>query len=451
VFQVRELYAPGHFGNSYEVMGEREMRDTLAEARHWGFNRYADWFDMIDCSDPFASARCDLGAALWDRKKAHFRTAQALGLGCTLGITPNHVYVDQCLPELRAQTGDRIFGQLICPSRPKAREIILRNYEHLFADLARSGVRLSALSAGPYDYGGCACKECRPWILTFAKLCREIHALALRHHPGIEMHFIGWWWSAEEHQQFAEWVDREAPGWVKAMALHIPYGQTDVSNVPLPKGCERRAFVHIGYAEQAAPRDTYGHLGPVIAAGRIERTVAALRAHQCTGVTAYSEGIYEDANKALLAGLGSGQFRTADAVLASYAARYFGADADRAREWAAWLRAWGTPFAVDPKAAAEALAKLLAAGPRQSWRLAQWEAKTRLMGFHAAIGSGQEWPPARLAAADAFWAERERLDRQLYGLGPIRHVLNRRYTPLPWYQSWAKHSAQQAARAAKEQ
>ena len=33
-FAVRELYAVGHFGNSYEVMGEYEMRRYLAEAKH---------------------------------------------------------------------------------------------------------------------------------------------------------------------------------------------------------------------------------------------------------------------------------------------------------------------------------------------------------------------------------------------------------------------------------
>ena len=49
-----ELYAAGHFGNWYEVAGVNEMRRVLAEAKHWGFNRYADWFDATDCVDPFS-------------------------------------------------------------------------------------------------------------------------------------------------------------------------------------------------------------------------------------------------------------------------------------------------------------------------------------------------------------------------------------------------------------
>ena len=74
-FAVRELYAVGHFGNSYEVMGEYEARRYLAEAKRWGFNRYADWFDMEDCSDPFAEKRLVLlSHAMWERKKQNFRS-----------------------------------------------------------------------------------------------------------------------------------------------------------------------------------------------------------------------------------------------------------------------------------------------------------------------------------------------------------------------------------------
>lgn len=451
-FAVRELYAPAHFGNSYEVVGEREMRDLLAEAAEWGFNRYGDWFDTIDCSDPFAAPhQWNLGHELWARKKANFRSAQSLGLPCDLIITPNHVYADQCLPDLLAQKAARIFGQLICPSKPAAREVILRNYEHLFADLAEAGVRLAAICPGPYDYGGCACPDCEPWILTFAQLMREIHAVAEQYHPGVEAHFVGWWWSEEEHRLFAEWADREAPGWVKSIYLHIPYGSTDVSDVPLPAGCERRAFVHIGYGEGASPRDVYGHLGPVIAAERLSQTVEDLEKHGCTGWMAYSEGVSDDVNKALLAGLSSGEFAGADAVLASYAEHYFGADSETAKQWAAWLRRWGRPFSVDVEGAVAALVRLVQSSPESLWRLHQWEAKLQLLRLNGEIGPDGDWTPERLAKAEEFWAAQERLQRDTWGLGPVRHVLARRFTPLPWYKTWAEYQDEQARRLGPEQ
>ncbi|MCL4216800.1 MAG: hypothetical protein KJ052_07320 [Candidatus Hydrogenedentes bacterium] len=451
IFADRCLYAPAHFGNSYEVMGEREMRAMLEEARHWGFNRYCDWFDTVDCADLFADSHFNMGKALWQRKKTNFLSAQALGLKCDLCITPNHVFLDQCLPDLRAVKGPRIFGQLVCPSIPEAREIILKNYDNIFKDLAASGVRLSALEACPYDYGGCACDPCKPWILTFAKLCLEIHAIAEKYHPGIEMRFVGWWWAEEEHRLFAEWADAEAPGWAKSIALHIPYGKTDVSDVPLPEGCERHAFIHIGYADQAEPRDIYGHLGPVIAPARLSETIAALKAHGVTGFMAYSEGVYEDVNKALLAGITSGHYETPDQVLNAYAKRYFAAEDAAASEWAAWLEQWARPFEVDAAQAGKDLASLSQNLPADDWRVRQWAIKAELLRLHGAVMAENEWTPTRVANAEAFWAAREELERRVYGLGPLRHILDKHFAPLPWAKSWAEYTAQSVSTMHEEQ
>ncbi len=450
-FAVRELYAVGHFGNSYEVMGEYEMRQYLAEAKRWGFNRYGDWFDMEDCSDPFAEKQLILlSHAMWERKKQNFRSAQALGLNCDLIITPNHVYVDQCRPQLLAKKDRKMFGQLICPSQPEAHALILKNYANLFADLAKAGVRLKAINACPYDFGGCACEKCRPWILTFAKLMREIHAIAQKYHPGVENHMIGWWWTAEEHRLLADWADREAPGWIKSISLHIPYASTTVSAVRLPQGCQRWAFVHIGYADQASPRDIYGHLGPVAAPVRLPQTVSHLAGCGVTGVMAYSEGLFDDLNKALLAGLGSGQFRAGDEVLRAYAQRYFGADERQAAHWAPWLTAWGRPFDIDPQQMAHQLTSLnqsSAAG----WRQRQWELKLALFRWNKIIGAETQWTPARLEAVDQFWQVQEQIYRGLWGVTLLRHVFARCYTPAPWYADWAKHVSAHAQSLGKNQ
>src|SRR5512144_3189958 len=102
------------FCELYEAAGDNQCRQMLLEAKHWGFNRYADWFDASDCVDPFAGdPQYSLGNAVWDLKRTHFRTAQSLGLATDLAITPNHVYRDQLKPEWLAKRGPRIQGQLI--------------------------------------------------------------------------------------------------------------------------------------------------------------------------------------------------------------------------------------------------------------------------------------------------------------------------------------------------
>jgi hypothetical protein len=450
-FAIRELYAPGHFGNSYEVMGENEMRRMLEEAVFWGFNRYGDWFDMIDCSDPFIEERfVNQGHALWEKKKANFRSAQALGLPCDLIVTPNHVYLDQCVPDLKAKGDYHVFGQLICPSKPEARAIILKNYENLFADLARSGVRLSSLCCCPYDYGGCACDQCKPWILTYAKLVREIHSLCKRYHPDVELRHIGWWWKVEEHRLLTEWAERDIPGQTKTNFLHIPYDKMAVDNVGLPRGCQRGAFVHIGYGDLSSPGDSYGQLGPIIAPDRLPKTLDNLAKQGVTDLMAYSEGVFDDVNKALYAGLASGKFRTTDDVLRAYAKRYFGVDHQTAGQWAAWLKTWGSPYAVNTAESRKQLDALLAKTPKGDWRRRQWELKLELFRLHGEIAKGNVWTPERLALVDQFWSVREEIHRGLWGLGPELNIFARKFCPIPWYVGWAKHVSEKAEALGKE-
>lgn len=453
LFETRELYAVGHFGNSYEAMGDRECRDVLTEAKFWGYNGYLDWFDSDDCRNPFVGGHSyGLGEAHLDAKTRRYAMAQRMGLLCSTLVSPNHVYIDQCAPGVLATLGERVQGQLICPSIPAARATILKNWENLFAHLAKSGVQLEALHACPYDYGGCRCDKCKPWILTFSKLTHEIYEIARKYHPKVNMTMVGWWWTAEEHRLFADWVDQNAPGWVDIMYLHMPYNATKIALVPLPKGCKLGAFVHIGYSDTVgAARDIYGHFGPVVAAERIQKSVIDLKAQGVVAVNAYSEGVLDDVNKAILGGLSTGEYQTADEVLEAYARRYFGVDAETAKQWAKWLKAWGKSFDVNTQESAATLEMLLKKTPRGGWRLRQWELKQQLFAANREIGSGDPWTPERLAAVERFWDIQEQIRRGLWGLPPQRHIFARRFTPVPWYPSWAKVMATQAATIGKEQ
>jgi hypothetical protein len=436
-FPVREVYCPAHFGNSYEAMWPRETADYLAELKWWGFNRYADWITATDVRNPYASdAYWDLAREQLDRKKQAFLAAQRLGLALNLIVTPNHVYLDQLRPELEAVKGPRISGQLLCPSKPAARRIILDNFANWCKELADGGVRLSTITAFAYDYGGCGCEQCKPWILTWARLMRDAHAVARKFQPDVEIWMCSWWWTAEEHRLLNDWAAREAPNWIKAMTLHIEYGHTRFKDVAVPPGCRRIAFVHNGYADTRDGGDIYAKYGPVIAPDRLPRTLDDIRAQDADGFQLYSEGLFDDCNKAIVAGIGSGTFSSASAALATYAQRYFRTSRD---EWARWLAQWGDRRTVKLADAATQF-ESLAAGASASWRLEQWRSMVRLETIDREIGSptASEWTPAKLQLADAFWAEQERLNRDVYRLGPTRHVFARKFSPTRWYGSWQK-------------
>ena len=161
--EIREVYCPGHFGNWYEAAYPGEMAAYLKELKWWGFNWYGDWLTPTDTGSPNNDYGFHtLSQELLERKRKHYLSAQKLGfrLGCL--VTPNHVFLDQIHPEYAAQKGERVFGQLICPSHPQAREIILGNMTAQLKFLAAGEVRLSALTGGAYDFGGCLCQKCSP-------------------------------------------------------------------------------------------------------------------------------------------------------------------------------------------------------------------------------------------------------------------------------------------------
>ena len=453
-FPVRECYCPAHFGNAYEAMGPREMAAYLAEMKWMGFNRYGDWITTTDICNPYTSAAAwDLGKEQMDRKKKAFRAAQALGLGLNLIVTPNHVYLDQLKPELAAKRSARVFGQLICPSHTEGRKIILGNFERWFKDFSDEGLRLSAFTAFAYDYGGCSCEKCTPWILTFARLMQEIHGVAEKYHPGIEPWFCSWWWTPEEHAQFNAWADKEAPGWLKAMTMHIEYGQTRPKDVPVPAGCRKLAFVHVGYGDLRG-YEVYGHHGAVIAPNRLPATLLELKKLGFEGFQAYSEGVFDDCNKTLLAGLGGGRFRDANEALSNYAQRYYGAPKEQSAAWAAWLARWGDRTKVPLPSAAEEFSRL-SKDATPSWRLEHWRSKIELETLDRAIGAPKPdgWTPEKRAQAESYFAAQERLYREVYRLGPVRHVLNPIVMPPPWLASWnaANKKAAQAAKGLPQQ
>ena len=439
-FAIRELYAPAHFGNAYEAMWPGEMKAYLTEMKWWGFNRFSDWITTTDVRNPYVSdATWDLAREQLERKKKAFRAAQDLGLGLNLIVTPNHVYLDQLRPEIGATKTSKIFGQLLCPSQPEGRKIILANVESWFRDLAESGLQFSAWTGFAYDYGGCDCSKCRPWIVTFAQLSREIHAVAQKYHPKIEPWFCSWWWTPEEHEALNKWAEKEAPQWLKAITLHLEYEKTRFKDVAVPAGCRKIAFVHNGYADTLKQNDIYAKWGATIAPKRIPTTLHDIGTQEADGYQAYSEGIFDDVNKALLAGISSGQFADPNSVLKAYATRYFGATEDKARWWADWLAAWGFRKQVNLPAALKEF-ETLCAGIPQTWRLEHWGCKLRLEQLDRLIGTPKpnEWTDEKLKTVDQFWSEQEHLYRDVYRLGPVRHVFAQKFVPPVWYDSWQK-------------
>jgi hypothetical protein len=101
------------------------------------------------------------------------------------------------------------------------------------------------------------------------------------------------------------------------------------------------------------------------------------------------------------------------------------------------MTAWGNRKDVALVEAAGQFERL-AAGAPSSWRTEHWRSKLKLEALDRAIGRPrvEEWTAAKLKLAEKFWAEQERLNREVYRLGPTRHILAPKFAPPGWYDSW---------------
>ena len=65
----------------------------------------------------------------------------------------------------------------------------------------------------------------------------------------------------------------------------------------MPGGCRKLAFVHVGYGDQG-DMEVYGRIGAVTAPQRLPQTLLELRLLGFEGFQAYTEGLFDDCNKA---------------------------------------------------------------------------------------------------------------------------------------------------------
>jgi hypothetical protein len=151
-------------------------------------------------------------------------------------------------------------------------------------------------------------------------------------------------------------------------------------------------------------------------------------AKNAEGVLAYSSGAFDEINKAVLGGLSSGQYETAGQVLAAYARKYLGGDD---HGWAAWIDLMANPEKIDLAAARQEFDRL-AKRARPGWRLQQLHERLNMFQADKAVRDQTEWNALKMEAAKSFWAAKERLFRQIWQFGLLRHIFRFEHSAPDW-------------------
>lgn len=317
---LRGMYFASHFHNWYQVAPETEITRYVEDLALWGVNTIMVCFPFINLSgwdDAEAPAAVEMVCK-------YARIIKDLGLRYCIGVNntlfrdaPKHLRAVR-LPDPTGRRGNS--GYPICPSDWEGHRYIVENIRHLFAQL--NDIGLDFVMHWPYDEGGCACEACSPWGSNgFLKLSRDLSEIGQEYFPHLKTILSTWMFDtppegeweglSQALQQSGFWVD-----YILADSHeNFPRYPLDVG---VPGDLPLLNFPEISMWGNWP----WGGFGANPLPARYERLWNQVR-HLAAGGFPYSEGIYEDLNKAVVVQFYWNRTRTAEETLAEYVAYEF--------------------------------------------------------------------------------------------------------------------------------
>lgn len=139
--QFRAIYLASHFQNFYEAAPTAEVQAYLEDLALWGFNTvivHFPQFQFQDFNDPAARK-------LLDQLRGLFRAAKAAGMEVGLVEASNQGFAStpkeflaQPVPDNWGRRGS--LGVNLCPAKPPARQLLLKNWSELFDKFSGTGL-----------------------------------------------------------------------------------------------------------------------------------------------------------------------------------------------------------------------------------------------------------------------------------------------------------------------
>jgi hypothetical protein len=321
--KVRGMYFATHFRNFYHRAPIEEVEAYIEDLALWGYNAITVWFDRHH----YTSIHDAEAQAMIARLHSFLQAAHRIGMKPGLLVLGNEGYNDSPL-DLRADwttDHDGYFHDLpmyhveVCPSKPAGFRLIMQQHEEVFAAFA--DLPLEYVWIWPWDQGGCSCPDCAPWGGNgFLKIARPAADLARQFFPQAKIILSTWYFDCYTHGEWQTFADRIKPdhAWIDYIMAEFPGKFPDyILQNGVPGGLPLLGFPEISMF-QCAPWGGYG-ANPL--PGYIQKMWDEAGS-QLAGGFPYSEGIFEDINKAIVAMYywqGHGQPQDAILEYANYA------------------------------------------------------------------------------------------------------------------------------------
>lgn len=299
---VRGIYFATHFMNYYHTAPLAEIEAYLEDLCLWGFNALAVWFDMHH----FESIEDARAREMLHRLHCMLSTAHRLGwMTGLLGLaneayhsSPNHLRADW------TSGHDGYFADVpsyhveLCPSKPAANDLLLAWRKEVFSFF--EDIPLRFFITWPYDQGGCSCQDCAPWGGNgYLKISRHLAEMAKNLFPGIQTIISTWYFNrfvAGEWEGFARSVAND-PSWVDYILADYPAKFPDfIINHGVPANLPLLGFPEISMYQS----EPWGGFGANPLPRYLQQSWEEIKHLVCGGFP-YSEGIFEDLNKSIVA------------------------------------------------------------------------------------------------------------------------------------------------------
>lgn len=319
---LRGVYFASHFHNWYHQASEPEIVRYLEDLALWGVNAIMVIFPMINLQgweDPQAEPAMAM-------VRQYARAAHALGLEFATGLN-NTMFIGAPksiratpLPDPTGRRGNS--GHPICPSIPEGRAYLVENSRRLFAKLSDAG--LDILCHWPYDEGGCACERCRPWgSNAYLALSRDLTRVGREYFPRLKSVLSTWMFDTPEEGEWQGLARALAQG-NDAIDYILADSHEDFPRYPLDVGVPG-GLPLVNFPEISMWGNwPWGGFGANPLPARLQRLWDQVR-RKVAGGFPYSEGIYEDMNKAVVAQFYWDRDRSARSTLEEYIGYEFGA------------------------------------------------------------------------------------------------------------------------------
>ncbi len=329
---IRTVYLAHHFGNYYHKADAVRLGRCLEDMALWGISGIHLNVAEIDIeSEESPELKDEI-----DKISEVFRYAKTLGMTTSTGLLVNQVfkkfpqeYGFKPVADPLGRHGNT--GNMLCLSVPGAQEYADSLNRRMLAAYRENSAPIDFVRAWPYDEGGCGCEKCAPggnWGGNgYIKGAKSAFRTARELYPDVQRVLSTWtfdtppcgeWEALTESLKKEKWCD-----------VILADAHEDFPRYPLdhgvPGGLPMISFPEISMWGLYP----WGGWGANPLPARFTR-LWRQTGHMLSGESAYSEGIYEDINKCVIANLTWNYEADPDETLAQYARFELGMKGDAA-------------------------------------------------------------------------------------------------------------------------